>query len=202
MGCRQRMSKRKSFVSLVPHTNGTAVLQCHYQVKISDLRPVQNHTDNMGVIKVIAGHLDALIGPGVMLLYPLYASIRAIESPSSLDDQQWLTYWVLYSLITLFELSTWKVLQWFPLWPYMKLVVCLWLVLPTFNGAAYIYENYVRKYVQIGTFVNTSYPEEQRRVLQMMSLDARKSVERYIEKHGLDAFERVVKAAEKEAKKH
>ncbi|XP_020267549.1 HVA22-like protein f [Asparagus officinalis] len=156
----------------------------------------------MGVIKVIAGHLDALIGPGVMLLYPLYASIRAIESPSSLDDQQWLTYWVLYSLITLFELSTWKVLQWFPLWPYMKLVVCLWLVLPTFNGAAYIYENYVRKYVQIGTFVNTSYPEEQRRVLQMMSLDARKSVERYIEKHGLDAFERVVKAAEKEAKKH
>ena len=41
-----------------------------------------------------------------------YASMRAIESPSSLDDQQWLTYWVLYSLITLFELSSWKVLQW------------------------------------------------------------------------------------------
>jgi receptor expression-enhancing protein 5/6 len=38
--------------------------------------------------------------------------MRAIESPSSLDDQQWLTYWVLYSLITLFELSSWKVLQW------------------------------------------------------------------------------------------
>jgi receptor expression-enhancing protein 5/6 len=38
--------------------------------------------------------------------------MRAIESPSSLDDQQWLTYWVLYSLIALFELSCWKVLQW------------------------------------------------------------------------------------------
>lgn len=39
--------------------------------------------------------------------------MRAIESPSTLDDQQWLTYWVLYSLITLFELSCWKVLQWY-----------------------------------------------------------------------------------------
>ena len=44
-----------------------------------------------------------------------YASMRAIESPTSLDDQQWLTYWVLYSLITLFELSCWKVLAWYVL---------------------------------------------------------------------------------------
>lgn len=82
----------------------------------------------------------------------------------------------------------------FPLWPYMKLVVCLWLVLPTFNGAAYVYENYVRKYIKIGAHVSSTYSEEQRRVLQMMTLDARKSVERYIEKHGPDAFERIIKA--------
>jgi receptor expression-enhancing protein 5/6 len=42
-----------------------------------------------------------------------YSSMRAIESPSTLDDQQWLTYWVLYSFITLFELSFWKVLAWY-----------------------------------------------------------------------------------------
>ncbi|OVA14294.1 TB2/DP1/HVA22-related protein [Macleaya cordata] len=129
-----------------------------------------------------------------MLLYPLYASIRAIESPSTLDDQQWLTYWILYSLITLFELSFWKFLAWVPFWPFLKLIICLWLVLPIFNGAAYIYENFVRKYVKIGIHVSPNYPEGQRKVLQMMSLDARKSVERYIEKYGPDAFERVVKA--------
>lgn len=39
--------------------------------------------------------------------------MRAIESPSTLDDQQWLTYWVLYSFITLFELFCWKVLAWY-----------------------------------------------------------------------------------------
>ncbi|CDP18726.1 unnamed protein product [Coffea canephora] len=152
----------------------------------------------MGALGALARHLDALIGPGIMLLYPLYASMRAIESPSTLDDQQWLTYWMLYSFLTLFELSIWKILQWLPFWPYVKLLFCMWLVLPIFNGAAYIYENLVRKYVKVGINVSSSYPERQRRVLQMMSLDARKSVERYIERYGPDAFDRVVKAVRKE----
>ncbi|PON69411.1 TB2/DP1/HVA22-related protein [Parasponia andersonii] len=157
----------------------------------------------MGVLGAIAKHLDTIIGPGTMLVYPLYASMRAIESPSSLDDQQWLTYWVLYSFITLFELSCWKVLVWVPVWPYLKMLFCMWLVLPIFNGAAYIYENIVRKYVKIGGYlVNSHYPESQRKVLEMMSLDARESVERYIDRYGPDAFDRIIKAAEKEARKH
>ncbi|KAM0875006.1 hypothetical protein ACQ4PT_037072 [Festuca glaucescens] len=155
----------------------------------------------MGVLGALARHLDSLVGPGIMLLYPLYASMRAIESPSSLDDQQWLTYWVLYSLITLFELSCWKALQWLPLWPYMKLLFCCWLVLPIFNGAAYIYETHVRRYFKIGQYVSPAYNERQRKVLQMMSLDARKSVERFIETHGPGALEKIIQAAEQEAKR-
>lgn len=78
----------------------------------------------------------------------------------------------------------------------MKLLFCVWLVLPIFNGAAYIYESLVRKHVKmIGSYaVSSKYPEEQRKVLQMLSLDTRKSVERYIDKYGSDAFERVIKA--------
>lgn len=41
-----------------------------------------------------------------------YASVKAIETKSSADDQQWLTYWVLYSFMTLFELTFAKVLEW------------------------------------------------------------------------------------------
>ncbi|GAV65155.1 TB2_DP1_HVA22 domain-containing protein [Cephalotus follicularis] len=158
----------------------------------------------MGVLAVVAKRLDSLFGPGVMLLYPLYASLRAIESPTTLDDQQWLTYWIIYSLITLFELSCWQILAWVPFWIYMKLLFCMWLVLPIFNGAAYIYEKFVRNYVvKIGGIsVGSNYPEEQRKVLQMMSLDARKSVVEYVDKHGWDAVQRAIKAAEREAKKH
>ncbi|KAL9420007.1 hypothetical protein AB3S75_037720 [Citrus x aurantiifolia] len=157
----------------------------------------------MGILAVIAKRLDALLGPGVMLLYPLYASLRAIESPSTLDDQQWLTYWIIYSFITLFELSCYKVLAWLPFWAYMKLLFCMWLVLPMFHGAAYIYEKHIRRYVKIGGYVSPSsnYTADQRKVLQMMSLDARKSVSQYVEKHGWEAVERAIKAAEKETKK-
>lgn len=42
-----------------------------------------------------------------------YASVKAIETKSSVDDQQWLTYWVLHSLITLFELTFAKVIEWY-----------------------------------------------------------------------------------------
>ncbi|KAF5949491.1 hypothetical protein HYC85_011484 [Camellia sinensis] len=49
--------------------------------------------------------------------------------------------------------------------------------------------------------VSSSIPEGQRKALQMLSLDARKPVERFIENYGPDAFDRVIKAAEKEAKK-
>jgi len=155
----------------------------------------------MGFLGAIARNFDHVAGPVVMLLYPLYASVRAIESPSQLDDQQWLTYWVLYSLITLFELSFYKILAWFPFWPYIKLIVSFWLVLPMFNGAAYIYENHVRKFVLNMNPPSSNLPPTQKRVLQMMSPTARVAIENYISKHGPDSFERVVKAAEKEARK-
>lgn len=83
----------------------------------------------------------------------------------------------------------------------MKLLFCMWLVLPIFNGAAYVYENIVRKYVKIGGLYinysstpNTNYRDGHKKVLQMMTFDARKSVERYIDQYGPDAFESVVKA--------
>jgi hypothetical protein len=76
----------------------------------------------------------------------------------------------------------------------MKLLFCCWLVLPIFNGAAYIYEAHVRRYFKIGNYVSPVYNERQRRVLQMMSLDARKSVERYIETHGPQALDKIIRA--------
>lgn len=151
---------------------------------------------------VVVKHIIKVAWPTVMLIYPLYASIRAIESPSELDDQQWLTYWVLYSLITLFELTFYKILAWIPIWPYVKLVLLFWLVLPMFNGAAYIYENYVRKFVVAKEQPSSpELPKGKKQVYRMISPTARAGVERYIAIHGYDSLERVIKEAEKEEEK-
>nr|XP_018673619.1 PREDICTED: HVA22-like protein f isoform X3 [Musa acuminata subsp. malaccensis] len=156
----------------------------------------------MSILVTMAKLVDTLIGPAVMLLYPLFSSMLAIKYPSPVDYQKWLTYWVLYALITLFELSCWRVLQQFTLWPELKVVFCIWLVLPCFDGAAYIHENHhIRRYVRTGVDVGSAYMGLKRRVMQMLSLDASRSVERYLDRQGAEALERVVKAAVKEARR-
>ncbi|XP_010547812.1 PREDICTED: HVA22-like protein b [Tarenaya hassleriana] len=108
-------------------------------------------------LKVVFKNFDVLAGPVVGLVYPLYASVRAIESKSPGDDKQWLTYWVLYSLITLFELTFYKVIEWIPIWPYAKLILTCWLVIPCFSGAAYVYEHFVRPLFVNSQAVNVWY---------------------------------------------
>ncbi|OIT32350.1 PREDICTED: HVA22-like protein e [Nicotiana attenuata] len=99
----------------------------------------------MGKFLTVMTQLHTLAGPVVMLLYPLYASVVAIESTSKLDDEQWLAYWILYSFLTLMEMVLQPVLQWIPIWYDVKLAVVAWLVLPQFRGAAFIYEKFVRE---------------------------------------------------------
>ncbi|XP_052182788.1 HVA22-like protein e isoform X3 [Diospyros lotus] len=77
-----------------------------------------------------------------------YASIIAIESPSKVDDEQWLAYWILYSFLTLLEMLIQPILERMPIWYDMKLALVAWLVLPQFKGAAYIYDRFVREKIK------------------------------------------------------
>ncbi|OIT31493.1 PREDICTED: HVA22-like protein e [Nicotiana attenuata] len=99
----------------------------------------------MGHFWTLITHLHTIAGPVTMLLYPLYASIIAIESTSKLDDEQWLSYWILYSFLTLVEMLLQPILDWIPIWYDVKLIGVAWLVLPQFRGATFIYETYVRE---------------------------------------------------------
>ncbi|KAF2311525.1 hypothetical protein GH714_024564 [Hevea brasiliensis] len=102
----------------------------------------------MGRLWTLLTHVHAFSGPVLMLLYPLYASVMAIENPSKMDDEQWLAYWIIYSFLTLTEMVFQFILEWIPVWYTLKLVLVAWLVLPQFRGAAFIYERYVRENVK------------------------------------------------------
>ncbi|XP_027343166.1 HVA22-like protein e [Abrus precatorius] len=92
--------------------------------------------------------LHSLAGPVVTLLYPLYASVVAMESKSKLDDEQWLAYWIIYSFLTLMEMVLQPLLEWIPIWYDVKLLFVAWLVLPQFKGAAFLYERFVRQHIR------------------------------------------------------
>ncbi|XP_075516465.1 HVA22-like protein a isoform X1 [Primulina tabacum] len=150
------------------------------------------------LLKVLASNFDVLAGPVVSLVYPLYASIRAIETKSPVDDQQWLTYWVLYSMITLFELTFAKLIEWIPLWHYTKLIFTCWLVMPYFSGAAYVYEHFVRPYLVTGQkSVNIWYVPRKKDVFSKPD-DILTAAEKYIEENGPDAFEKMIHRANRE----
>ncbi|KAH9568745.1 hypothetical protein CY35_03G093400 [Sphagnum magellanicum] len=145
---------------------------------------------------------NGLAGPVVTLLYPLYASIKAIESPFKEDDQQWLTYWVIYSFITLLELGAGPVFAWIPLWSTIKLVFAAWLVLPQFRGGALVYERYVRPYFyKSGVNLDQKLTDSQRKFLSSLSPQARSSVTEFIDNNGLDAFDKIMAAANAESRK-
>ncbi|KAK3011778.1 hypothetical protein RJ639_012561 [Escallonia herrerae] len=150
-------------------------------------------------LKVVAKNFDILAGPVVTLVYPLYASIRAIETKSPVDDQQWLTYWVLYSMITLFELTFAKLIEWIPFWSYAKLIVTCWLVIPYFSGAAYVYEHYVRPTFVNRQPVNIWYVPRKKDAFSKPD-DILTAAEKYIEENGPEAFEKLIHRSDREVK--
>ncbi|TKY73396.1 HVA22 protein a [Spatholobus suberectus] len=150
-------------------------------------------------LKVVLKNFDVLAGPVLSLAYPLYASVRAIESKSPVDDQQWLTYWVLYSLITLIELTFAKVLEWIPIWPYAKLILTCWLVIPYFSGAAFVYEHYVRPFFVNPQNINIWYVPSKKDSMGKPE-DILTAAEKYIEEHGTEAFENMISKAGKSRK--
>ncbi|KAL3701047.1 hypothetical protein R1sor_019069 [Riccia sorocarpa] len=151
----------------------------------------------MGIsLWTVAVQLHTIAGPILMLVYPLYASIMAIESPFKEDDTQWLTYWVLYSVFSLAELGFDPILSWIPMWYTFKLICIGWLVLPQFRGAAYVYDNYVRKYVgATAAQVDARLTPEQRHYLSKMSPESRNSVAQFIHENGPEAFDKIIQTA-------
>ncbi|KAK9278931.1 hypothetical protein L1049_028512 [Liquidambar formosana] len=113
----------------------------------------------MGRFWTVITHLHTIAGPVTMLLYPLYASVIALESTSKLDDEQWLAYWILYSILTLVEMLLQPVLEWIPIWYDVKLLLVAWLVLPQTRGAAFIYDRFVREKIKKYGFGDQHQPQ-------------------------------------------
>ncbi|KAK8518919.1 hypothetical protein V6N12_012156 [Hibiscus sabdariffa] len=99
--------------------------------------------DFQDLVKFALICFDSLAWPLFALGYPLRASIQAIETNSDTDTKKLVTYWIIFSLISLFEHAFMGILQWLPFWPYMKLMVVGWTMIPRFDGAFYVYNHFV-----------------------------------------------------------
>lgn len=83
-------------------------------------------------------------------VYPAYMSFQSMEtSKGGVSDgsTQWLTYWVVFSFITVLESVLPSLANWIPMYYYNKAALIVWLYHPQSSGAEIIYNQVVRKYI-------------------------------------------------------
>ncbi|RWW62261.1 hypothetical protein BHE74_00030627, partial [Ensete ventricosum] len=78
-----------------------------------------------------------------------------------------------------------------PIWSYAKLMFSCWLVLPYFNGAAYVYQNFVRPLFVNHQTVNIWYIPRKEDIFSRPD-DILSAAKRYIEENGPKAFEKLI----------
>jgi len=78
--------------------------------------------------------------------YPAYMSFKAIDSSDPIDDTQWLTYWVVFSLFSISENLFSFLVSWIPFYYIIKCGFFLWLYHPKFMGAGLVYNKVVKPY--------------------------------------------------------
>lgn len=74
---------------------------------------------------------------------PAYYSLNALFSAGKSDDTQWLTYWVVYAFLTVFE-SAVNAVYWFPFYYIFKFVLVLWMALPQTGGAQIVFRSFLQ----------------------------------------------------------
>merc|ERR1712205_132156 len=123
-------------------------------------------------------------------LYPAYASYKAIESEATDDDTQWLTYWVVYSMLMIFESFADYSVFWIPGYRFAKCGFIFWLASPRFKGAIMLYEKVFKDALKAAEpIIDTARAELSKHV------DVDK-----LQKFGSEAFEKTMSAAAEASK--
>lgn len=100
----------------------------------------------LSILLIMYGHCGKIISTLVGVLYPMYMSLKAIESKQEDDDKQWCTYWVVFFLFVLFELYFNFLLEYIPFYFLIKLIFLVWLFFPSTQGAIFIYNNVLKNF--------------------------------------------------------
>ncbi|XP_004504865.1 uncharacterized protein [Cicer arietinum] len=113
----------------------------------------------------------------------------AIETESYAQTKDLISYWILLSLIYLFEYAFMTLLLWFHLWPYIKLMIIFWLIIPDFGRASYVYNNLIRSMKpqivtwRLNNFWRKCFVEKDDFLLH---------AERFMKENGTEALEKLI----------
>jgi receptor expression-enhancing protein 5/6 len=80
----------------------------------------------------------------ITVLYPAFKSILALETESTTDDKEWLTYWIIFGIFNLIDEVFGCFLSLIPYWYWAKLLFFIYLLAPQTRGAQFLYSSIVK----------------------------------------------------------
>lgn len=83
----------------------------------------------------------------VSFIYPAYMSFKAIDSSNAVEHTQWLTYWVVFSFMSIFENVCGFITDFIPFYFFIKVAFFIWLYHPKFMGAGLVYSEAIKPFV-------------------------------------------------------
>ncbi|XP_032060015.1 receptor expression-enhancing protein 4 [Aythya fuligula] len=77
------------------------------------------------------------------MLYPAYASYKAVKSKNIREYVRWMMYWIVFALFMATETLTDIFLSWLPFYYEVKMAFVLWLLSPYTRGSSLLYRKFV-----------------------------------------------------------
>ncbi|XP_050047048.1 receptor expression-enhancing protein 1-like isoform X2 [Dermacentor andersoni] len=78
------------------------------------------------------------------VLYPAYASYKAVKNKDVRSHLQWMMYWIVFALFTCIEtFSDIFISFWMPFYYELKILFVLWLLSPVTKGSSLLYRRFV-----------------------------------------------------------
>ncbi|XP_010191303.1 PREDICTED: receptor expression-enhancing protein 4-like, partial [Mesitornis unicolor] len=77
------------------------------------------------------------------MLYPAYASYKAVKTKNIREYVRWMMYWIIFALFMATETFTDLLISWFPFYYEIKMAFVIWLLSPYTRGASLLYRKFV-----------------------------------------------------------
>lgn len=79
------------------------------------------------------------------MIYPAYASMKALENQGNYTKEHWLKYWTVFSTINLLEIFLEVFLVWLPMYSLIKFLFLTWCMVPiSANGSFVTYGSIIQ----------------------------------------------------------
>lgn len=92
---------------------------------------------NVGGIGQLLSNIAGFVVPG-------YYSLHALETSTTDDDTQLLTYWVVFAFLNVIEFWSKAILYWIPFYWLFKTFFLLYIGIPSTGGAVSVYNSLIK----------------------------------------------------------